>query len=123
MTEPLTPTRVQMRDELRADARNRAFRTFLQGLGVDVAVAVAVVLVTVFSDADGWGDLQWAVIGFSLAKSVVTSVASYVMRAFLDKSRLPTPLPPEPVVAPAAPVDTEAVTGSDTAGQGITPTL
>jgi hypothetical protein len=86
---------------LQADAKNRAVRTFYQGLGIDLAVAVATFLVTVLADADGWGDLQWAVLGFTLAKTVVQTVAAFVMRKFLDGSSVPTPLPPEPQVEPA----------------------
>ena len=90
---------------LAADARNRALRSFLQGLAVDLGVAVITVLVTVFGDANGWGDLQWGIIGFTLAKTCVQSIASYVMRRFVDGSGLPTPLPPEPAVEPAEPVE------------------
>ena len=81
---------------LQADAQNRAWRTFLQGLVIDVGVALAFALTTLFGDASGWGDFQWAVISFGLAKTVVQSAASFVMRRFLDGSGIPTPLPPEP---------------------------
>lgn len=86
---------------LKVDATNRGWRTFLQGLAIDVAVGVALVLVTVFNGADGWGDIQWAILGFSLAKSVVQAVAAFVMRRFLDESSVPTPLPPNPPGEPS----------------------
>jgi len=91
-------------DLLTADAKNRALRTFIQGLAIDLAVAVGTVLVTVFATAGGWGDIQWAVVGFSLAKTVVQTVVSYVMRRKIDGSVIPTPLPPTPQPEPAEPV-------------------
>lgn len=62
------------------DARNRAFRTLLQGLAFDVAAALCIVLYTAFSNASGWGDVQWALLGFTLAKTFVVSGLSYLMR-------------------------------------------
>lgn len=74
------------------DARNRALRTFLQGLAIDLAVAVAAfALANVDSITDRQG-LTLAAI--ALAKTLVQTVAAYVMRRFLDGSRVPTPLPP-----------------------------
>lgn len=86
---------------LTADAKNRGLRSFLQGLAIDVGVGVALVLATTFGDANDWGDLEWTIIGFSLAKSVVQAAAAFVMRRFLDASSLPTPLPPTPQPEPA----------------------
>lgn len=101
---PVSTPPVRNRALLRADAKNRTYRTFLQALAVDVALAVALVLTTSLSGANAWGDLQWTVLGFLLAKTVVVSAASYVMRAFLDTSSFPTPLPPSPQAAPTDPV-------------------
>lgn len=85
-----------MNSLLGLDASNRAVRSFIQGLAIDVAVAVAMWAVTVVNDAAEWGDVQWAIVGFTLAKTLVQSVAAYVMRRYLDPSKVPTPLPPEP---------------------------
>ena len=86
---------------LAADARNRALRTFLQGLGIDVAVAVATVLYTwLNSDADLSSREAWVGVGILLGKTALTTAASYVMRRFLDSSSVPTPLPPAPVPEP-----------------------
>lgn len=65
---------------VQSDARNRAFRTLLQGLAFDVAAALCIVLYTAFSNASGWGDVQWALLGFTLAKTFVVSGLSYLMR-------------------------------------------
>lgn len=84
----------------RGDARNRALRTFLQGLAIDVLVAVATLLITVFATASSWGELQWAVIGFSLLKTVLMAIASFIMRRFLDRPGS-IALPPDPPGLPA----------------------
>lgn len=88
---------------LKADAKNRALRSFLQGLGIDVAVAVALVLLTVFKDADSWGAVQWTILSFTLFKTVVQSCASYVMRMWVDR-KANVLIPPDPQVEPAEPV-------------------
>lgn len=67
-------------DPLKTDARNRAFRTLLQGLAFDVAAALCIVLYTAFSSAGGWGDLEWALLGFTLVKTFVVTGLSYLMR-------------------------------------------
>lgn len=85
---------------LKADASNRSVRTFLQGLGIDVAVGIALVLATTVTGWTSWGDVQWAILSFSIFKSVLQAVAAYVMRRWLDKSKIPTPLPPAPVPEP-----------------------
>lgn len=79
---------------LTTDARNRSLRTFLTGLGIDVLVGVVLVLVTTFGTANAWGDLEWTILSFSLGKSVVQAGGAFILRRFLDASRVPTPLPP-----------------------------
>lgn len=76
------------------DARNRALRSFLVGLSIDVAVGIVLVLLVTFKTANGWGDIEWTILSFSVAKSFVQSAGSYILRRFLDPSDLPTPLPP-----------------------------
>ena len=87
------------RASLKADAQNRALRTFIQGLGIDLLVALALVLTTVFSSTNSFNEIEWSVVGFLLAKTVATTAASYIMRKFADGS-VPTPLPPAPVPVP-----------------------
>jgi hypothetical protein len=79
---------------LRTDARNRALRTFLQGLVADVLAALVLLLLPVFTSANGWGDFEWSILGFLVVKTVVVTGLSYVMRTYLDRSVVPTPLPP-----------------------------
>lgn len=83
---------------LAADATNRAWRTFLQGLAIDVLVAVAGVVYTIAMDPT---PVVWAVVAASMARTIAQSAASYIMRRFLDSSKFPTPLPPEDPGQPA----------------------
>lgn len=81
-----------MTTALTNDARNRALRTFLQGLAIDLAVAVAAFTL---ANVDSITDKQGLILAATaLGKTLVTTVAAYVMRRFLDGSALPTPLPP-----------------------------
>lgn len=64
----------------RADAANRGWRTLVQGVAIDVAIAVAAVLLLWLPDADLSSREAWLVLGTSVAKSVLTAIASYVMR-------------------------------------------
>jgi hypothetical protein len=73
---------------VQADARNRAWRTLLQGLSFDVGAATVLVLFTAFSKANGWGDFEWALLSFTLAKSAAVSGLSYLMRVVFS-SRFP----------------------------------
>lgn len=98
--------------DLSTDARNRSFRTFLNGLTVDVGVALALVLLTATSGANSWSDLEWSLLGFTLAKTGVMTAGSYVLRRYLDASPFPTPLPPAPVAAPAV-IEDGSVVGLD----------
>lgn len=83
MTPPVTRSE---RHALRADAKNRAWRTLLQGLATDVLVALAAVLLAWLPDADITSGEAWTVIGVTLAKTALTTAASWAMRAKLDAS-------------------------------------
>ena len=65
-----------------ADARNRAFRTLLQGLLLDVIVAVVAVLATNVGDAT-WTKEYWLALVGLVGKSVVTAIVSYFARKYL----------------------------------------
>lgn len=88
------PTTRAARHALKADAKNRAWRTLLQGLAADVLVAVAAVLLAWLPDADITSAEAWTVVAVTLAKTALTTAASWIMRAKLDASIVPTPLPP-----------------------------
>lgn len=86
---------------LQADGRNRAFRSFIQNITIDVGAALVLYLLPVFQNATGWQDLDLKIMGFMVTKTVVVSAFSYLMRTVLDGSKVPTPLPPAPVAEPA----------------------
>ena len=62
------------------DARNRAARTFAQGLGIDVAVGLVMVLLIWLPEADISTRQAWTALGVTVAKTLLQTVAAYVMR-------------------------------------------
>jgi hypothetical protein len=62
-----------------ADAKSRSKRTFVQGLGIDLAVATVAVILA-FVGQDPFNRNTWILLGALLAKTLVQTVASYVMR-------------------------------------------
>jgi hypothetical protein len=103
----MSTNKIVLSDEQKAalteDANNRGVRAIWQGLSVDVLIAVALLVTNILTDANGWSDLDWKIIGFTLMKTVLMAVAAFVMRRYLDGSKVPTPLPPTPVPAPSTP--------------------
>lgn len=79
---------------LTADARNRATRTFLQGVGFTLAAALVVSLLTAIGSAGSWQEFGGILVGFAFFQSIATAVLSWVMRSYLDGSSIPTPRPP-----------------------------
>jgi hypothetical protein len=63
-----------------AAAAERGRRTLWQGLALDVAVAIAVTLLAWLPAADVTAAAAWLILAASLVKSVLTALASYVMR-------------------------------------------
>lgn len=61
------------------DAWNRAIRTFIQGLWVDVSAALAIAIVTGLTDVR-WTKEFWVAFGLALAKTVAVAATSYVYR-------------------------------------------
>lgn len=98
---------------LHEDATNRGVRAIWQGLSIDVLVAVALLIVNILTDANGWSDLDWKIIAFTLMKTVLMAIAAFVMRRFVDNSKVPTPLPPSPAPAPTTPAEAPAVEAPD----------
>lgn len=97
----IPPLRDQ-RELLANDARNRSVRTFLQGVGIDIAVAVAAL---VLASVDSITDKAGLIVFFTaLGKTIITTIASFVMRQYLDRSSIPTPLPPADPGEPDAPI-------------------
>jgi F0F1-type ATP synthase assembly protein I len=64
-----------------ADARNRAWRTFVQNLLVDVVSAVALAVLPAMSGSDfAWSAGYWGTVATLAAKTAVLTVVSYVGR-------------------------------------------
>lgn len=64
-----------------ADAKNRAFRTFVQGLLTDVLAAVVLAVAPALAGADfAWTREYWTAVALLAAKTVVLSVVSYISR-------------------------------------------
>jgi hypothetical protein len=74
MTNPL-PTPLPKKQ----DAINRAVRTFIAGLWVDVATAVVGALVLMLGDVH-WTKAWWVALGILLLKTAGTAAVSYVRR-------------------------------------------
>lgn len=62
-----------------ADARNRAWRTLLQGLGIDIVVALVAVLTPLLTDVE-WTAAFWTGVAALAGKSVVQAVVAFVAR-------------------------------------------
>ncbi len=63
------------------DARNRAWRTLVQGLLTDVLGAVVLAVAPALAGADfAWTTPYWAAVGLLAAKTAVQSVVSYIGR-------------------------------------------
>jgi hypothetical protein len=71
-----------------ADATNRAWRTLVQGLLLDVLVAVVMAAATVVSDVE-WTRVWWLALGGLLAKTAITAIVSYLARTLVPP-RVPT---------------------------------
>lgn len=96
MSDNLSPAALPDGSALvRADARQRSFRTLLQGLAIDVLVAVGTTVLLVLGTLDDSELLTagaWIVIATSVGKSVLTAVASFLARLAVPPSTPPEPL-------------------------------
>lgn len=61
------------------DAKSRAWRTVVVGLGIDVATALVIVLLPLVSSVE-WTDTYWITLASLAGKSVVQSVIAYFFR-------------------------------------------
>lgn len=69
----------------KVDAKDRAWRTFLQNIGVDIAVVVAPLLYGAVSSWDGaFTAAYWVPVGLSVAKTAALVAIAYVMRLRKD---------------------------------------
>lgn len=61
------------------DAKSRAWRTVMVGLGIDVATGLVLVLLPLVSSIE-WTQTYWITLGSLAAKSVVQAIVSYFFR-------------------------------------------
>lgn len=62
-----------------ADAKNRAWRTFVQGLALDVATTLVMLLATTLPGVQ-WTRTWWLALGGLLAKTAVQTAVAYLAR-------------------------------------------
>lgn len=66
---------------VKKDAKNRAIRTFIQNIGLDVAV---VVLPLIYDAVSGWNGgfdaAYWTLVSTSVGKTAALTVIAYFMR-------------------------------------------
>jgi len=62
------------------DASERAFRTLLQGLAVDVLAGIGVALTAAVAGGIQWTQAYWVALALAVGKSAVTAVVSYFAR-------------------------------------------
>lgn len=68
-------------DTVTQDAQQRAARTFWQGLAIDLLITVSGTLLLALADSPlVWTAAYWAGLGTLLLKTVLTAVASFLVR-------------------------------------------
>jgi len=74
------------------DARNRTWRTFLQGLVAAVLMGTWPVVQATMNA--GLQSVDWSVMKWSLVNAAVTAGVTFLWRTFLDPSKVPSANPP-----------------------------
>ncbi|MFD0450441.1 hypothetical protein ACFQZK_05675 [Rhodococcus aetherivorans] len=62
------------------DARSRSWRTFVQGLAIDVGFALLSVLALALGDFDFLDGAAWATLGVLVLKTIIQTAISYLAR-------------------------------------------
>jgi hypothetical protein len=75
------------REAVERDAQVRGWRSFVQGLLIDIAVSATVFLVTVISDLE-WTRVYWIAVSLGLAKSVVQGIVAYFARKLVKPANV-----------------------------------
>ena len=76
-----------------ADARSRSVRTFAQGLIIDLMFALAAIIGTL-THFDPFDKIAWATLGILLAKTMIQTIAAYIMRIKVTPTARITGRPP-----------------------------
>lgn len=75
----ITGTTITGSELMIASARNRSWRTFLQGMGLDVVFAL-VAIVGTLGDVNFFSKAGWVTLGILVIKTIIQTVVSYVAR-------------------------------------------
>jgi flagellar motor component MotA len=75
----ITATTSSGRELVVADAKSRSWRTFVQGLAIDLVAALVAVL-AMLADLDPFAKETWILLGALFVKTLIQTVAAYVMR-------------------------------------------
>jgi hypothetical protein len=79
---------------VKIDAKNRAMRTLVQGLLIDLVIAIGTTAYGILNSES----FTWTVLGLAVLKTLATTLASYVMRIKLGNTMLrDTTVPDEPI--------------------------
>jgi len=70
------------------DARDRSWRTLIQGLGIDVATAVVLTMAALLTDVN-WTWAFWGALGLAVAKSVIQAAVAFFMRLLVKPKTSP----------------------------------
>lgn len=76
----ITATTSSGRELVVADARNRSWRTFLQGLAIDLFAALAAILTTISQIDPPLDKAAWAAVGVLAIKTLIQTALAYFMR-------------------------------------------
>lgn len=72
------------RPNLETVAKARAVQTWWQSLGIDIAVGLAFFLMANLDAIDA--NTAWMTLGFLAGKTVVQTIAAWVIRRYVDRS-------------------------------------
>ena len=95
--------------DVKADARNRAQRTFWQNLGIDVAIAVLGTLVVALGDLDLSSGEAWTALAILLGKTALSAPISYVLRTRFGVKDTTIDIPPARIVPLPPTADAPAI--------------
>lgn len=75
----ITGTTLTGHDLTIASAKNRSWRTFLQGMGLDIVFAL-VAIVGTLGDVNFFSKAGWVTLGILVIKTIIQTVVSYIAR-------------------------------------------
>lgn len=75
----VTATTARGEELVIADAKNRSWRTFVQGLAIDVVIAL-IALAGTLTHVEGLNQLGWITIAALVVKTLIQAAMAYVMR-------------------------------------------